>query len=79
MPVPITPRQFAQDMITAAENDPGCENKAMLFRLGDHEFIRFVRVRSESRCMVVEFGRDSKSEKVHKLVCSESDDAGKTL
>jgi hypothetical protein len=52
---PITPRQFALEMIQAAQGDPGTENKCMLFHLmPDDRELRFLRCRSEARVMVME-------------------------
>lgn len=54
---PITPTNFARALVKAVENDPGAENKPMLFKI-DGRFIRLTAIRSEARCTVLEFTED---------------------
>ena len=62
---PITPRQFAEEMVSKAAHDPGCERKAMLFYLADMGcYLRYVGIRSEARCMVLELVKDSEASAV---------------
>jgi len=56
----ITPRQFAMKLVEVVVNDPGCQNKAMLFYIGDGlppEELEFEEFTSNARVTVLKLKR----------------------
>ena len=53
---PITPTQFAQELVDAVRLDPGCERKCMLFYLehgGERYEVRFKGFGGGARCLTL--------------------------
>jgi hypothetical protein len=59
----INPTIFARELVDAVSNDPGSENKVMLFYVDDTE-VGYVGITSEARITVLKLTKEMKEIKI---------------